>query len=180
MPTTYRTPQHDVKHTNTTHGDPLHQASQTPTTIVEKKPCLLWEEQTRDAPTKVKKTASTNQAPELVPDASTTNIERHLIAHTTQGQTPSKLSNTRSRRSDFPLLRRALRDQPGPPPSRATTLTYHRSLLSCNATQTVNPRWGRLWDAPLPRRRGWDVDQVIETLFYNWRSYWVLSYFSIC
>jgi hypothetical protein len=69
---------------NTTRGDPLHKNSQPPTTVEEKKPHLLWEEQTRDAPTKTEKTASTRPCA-LVADTPTTNFNSHLIAHTTQG-----------------------------------------------------------------------------------------------
>jgi hypothetical protein len=108
LPKIHRRPQHDTNRTNTTGGCPLHQTRQSPTIAKEKKPYLLCEEQTRDAPTKVKKIAFANPWAKVMPDVPTTNVERHLIAHTTQGQAPSKLSNTRSRRSDLPLLRRAL------------------------------------------------------------------------
>jgi hypothetical protein len=60
LPKKHRRPQHDANHTNTTGGNPLHQTRQSPTTAEEKKPHLLWEEQTWDAPTKVKKIASAN------------------------------------------------------------------------------------------------------------------------
>lgn len=54
-----------------------------------------------------------------------TNVESHLVTHKTEEQAPSKLSNTRSRRFDISLLRRALRVNqdhhlPGPPPQRTT------------------------------------------------------------
>jgi hypothetical protein len=58
MPKTHRRPQHNANQTNTIDSYPLHHTSQSPTTAKEKKPRLLWEEQTRDAPAKVKKTAS--------------------------------------------------------------------------------------------------------------------------
>jgi hypothetical protein len=37
---------------------------------------------------------------EVVPSTPVTNVEIHHIAHTTQGQTSSKLTDTQSRRSD--------------------------------------------------------------------------------
>jgi hypothetical protein len=49
-----------------------------------------------------------DHAPEVVPGTPATNAEIHLIAHITQGQTSSKLTDTQSQHSDFPLLRHAL------------------------------------------------------------------------
>jgi hypothetical protein len=74
-----------------------------------------------------------------VPDTPTTNVESHLVAHTTQGRTPSKLTDTRGRRPDIPLLRHALRGQRRQPPSGAAAPTYRRSLSSCDAARTNNP-----------------------------------------
>jgi hypothetical protein len=62
-----------------------------------------------------------DHALEVLPGTPVTNTEIHLIAHTTQGQTSSKLTETQSRLSDFPLLCHALRGQPRLPPSTAAT-----------------------------------------------------------
>jgi hypothetical protein len=139
LPKTHRRPQHDANLTNTTGGYPLHQTSQSPTTTEEKKPHLLWEEQTRDAPTKVKKIASANPCAKSDARCADDQHRETPHRHTTQGQTPSKLSNTRSRRSNLPLLCHALRNQPRAPPSGAAAPTYRHSLLSCNAARTANP-----------------------------------------
>lgn len=115
-------------------GDPLRQTIRSPTPAEEKKPRLLWEEQTRDASAKVKKPHSTRPLAKSDPDTPTTSVESHPIAHTTQGQKPSKLTISRSRRPDFPPLCRALRGQPRPP-SGAAAPTYHHWLSSCNAAR---------------------------------------------
>jgi hypothetical protein len=60
LPKIHRRPQHDANRTNTTGGYPLHQTRQSPTTVKEKKPHLLWKEQTRDTPTKVQRIDSAN------------------------------------------------------------------------------------------------------------------------
>jgi hypothetical protein len=64
-----------------------------------------------------------DHALKVVPGTPATNIEIHLIAHTTQGQISSKLTNTQSRRSDFPLLRHTSHGQARIPPSAAAILT---------------------------------------------------------
>ena len=59
---------------------------------------------------------------------STTNsTESNLVAHTTQGETPSMMQKTRSRRQDIPLsitpCANHLDHLPGPPPRHATART---------------------------------------------------------
>jgi hypothetical protein len=60
---------------------------------------------------------------EVVPGMPMTNTEIHFIAHTTQGQTSSKLTDTQSRRSDFLLLHHALHGHRRLPPSAAAVPT---------------------------------------------------------
>jgi hypothetical protein len=120
LPKTHRRPQHDANLTNTTGGYPLHQTSQSPTTTEEKKLHLLWEEQTRNAPTEVKKIASANpcaiSGARCVDDQCRETPHR---PHDTRSSTLKVVEHSKSR-SDLPLLRRTLHNQPRPPPSEAT------------------------------------------------------------